>query len=214
MKYEAVIFDLDGTLTDTLGDLTNSVNYALAEMGFPLRSAEEVRSFVGNGVRRLINLSLPENTSEEICEKCLTIFRGYYKNNSCVLTKPYDGITEMLSELKNRGIRIAVVTNKTHTTAVDIVEHFFGNLVEFTIGQIDGMVRKPQPDGIYLALEKLGISKENSVYVGDSEVDCITAKNACIPCIGVTWGFRDREVLEKNGADCIVDKPQEILNCV
>ncbi len=214
MKCEAVIFDLDGTLTDTLGDLTSSVNYALAEMGFPARSAEEVRSFVGNGVRRLINLSVPEETNDEVSEKCLSIFKEYYKSNSCVLTKPYDGIVELLEDLKNKGIRTAVVTNKMHSAAADIVEHFFGNLVDFTIGQIDGVAQKPQPDGIYLAVEKLGVSKENAVYVGDSEVDCITAKNAGIPCIGVTWGFRDREVLEANGADFIAEKPQEILNCV
>lgn len=214
MECKAVIFDLDGTLTDTLADLKNSVNYALSELGFPARSVDEIRSFVGNGVRRLIYLSVPENTPDEVSEKCLCIFKEYYKNHSFVLTKPYDGIVEMLTELKSREIKVAVVTNKMHTAAADIVEHFFGNLVELTVGQVDGMAQKPQPDGIYLALEKLGVSKENAVYVGDSEVDCVTAHNAGIPCIGVTWGFRDGEVLEANGADFIVNNPQEILNCV
>ena len=214
MRFEAVVFDLDGTLTDTLADLANSVNYALSEFGFPARSMDEVRSFVGNGVRRLIYRSVPESTPDDVSEKCLEVFKEYYKNNSCVFTKPYEGITEMLSDLRIRGIKTAVVTNKMHSAAVDIVEHFFGNLIEFTVGQVDGMAQKPQPDGIYLALEKLGVSKENAVYVGDSEVDCVTAQNAGVPCIGVTWGFRDREVLEAHGASSIVDKPQEILNCV
>ena len=214
MKFEAVVFDLDGTLTDTLADLANSVNHSLSEFGFPARSTDEVRSFVGNGVRRLIYCSVPENTPDETSEKCLEVFKEYYKNNSCVFTKPYYGITEMLADLKNRGVKTAVVTNKMHSAATDIVEHFFGNLIDFTVGQVDGMAQKPQPDSIYLALEKLGVSKENVVYVGDSEVDCITAQNAGVPCIGVTWGFRDREVLETYGASFIVDKPQEILNCV
>ncbi len=214
MKYKAVLFDLDGTLTDTLSDLTNSVNYALLQFGFTARSADEVRSFVGNGVRRLINLSVPENTPDDICEECLNLFKEHYKNNSCIETKPYEGISEMLAELKSRGIKTAVVTNKMHSAAADIVERFFGSFVEVTVGQVDGVAQKPQPDGIFFALEKLGVSKENAIYVGDSEVDCLTARNAGVPCIGVEWGFRDRSVLEAHGADIIVNKPQGILNCV
>lgn len=214
MRFEAVIFDLDGTLTDTLADLANGVNYALSQFGFPARSEDEIRSFVGNGVRRLVYRSVPENTPDEVSEKCLEVFKEYYKNNSCVFTKPYEGITEMLSVLRDMGVKTAVVTNKMHGAAVDIVEHFFGDLIEFAVGQVDGMPQKPQPNGIYLALEKLGVSKNNAVYVGDSEVDCVTARNAGIPCIGVTWGFRDREVLEAHGASFIVNKPQEIFNCV
>lgn len=211
MKYDAVIFDLDGTLTDTLGDLRNSVNYALNQFGFPERSLDEVRSFVGNGVRRLIYLSVPENTSEEVSEKCLDVFKEYYKENSLVETKPYDGIIEMIEKLRNDGVKTAVVTNKMHEAAEDIVRIFFGNLIDVTLGQVDGVAQKPQPDGINLVLEKLGVSKEKAVYVGDSEVDCITAKNAEIPCIGVTWGFRDKDVLIENGADIIVDSPEDII---
>lgn len=211
MKYDAVIFDLDGTLTDTLGDLRNSVNYALNQFGFPERSLDEVRSFVGNGVRRLIYLSVPGNTSEEVSEKCLDVFKEYYKENSLVETKPYDGIIEMIEKLRKDGVKTAVVTNKMHEAAEDIVRIFFGNLIDVTLGQVDGVAQKPQPDGINLVLEKLGVSKEKAVYVGDSEVDCITAKNAEIPCIGVTWGFRDRDVLIENGADIIVDSPEDII---
>lgn len=211
MKYDAVIFDLDGTLTDTLEDLKNSVNFAMREFGFPERTTDEVRSFVGNGVKRLIDLSVPENTSDEVSAECLSVFKSFYKDNSLVSTKPYDGIIPMLEKLKKDGVKTAVVTNKMHEAAVDIVNLFFGELIDVTIGQIDGVAQKPQPDGIYSALEKLGVSKEKSVYVGDSEVDCITAKNAGIPCIGVTWGFRDREILVGNGADFIINFPEEIF---
>lgn len=211
MKYDAVIFDLDGTLTDTLEDLKNSVNFAMREFGFPERTTDEVRSFVGNGVKRLIDLSVPENTSDEVSAECLSVFKSFYKDNSLVSTKPYDGIIPMLEKLKKDGVKTAVVTNKMHEAAVDIVNLFFGEMIDVAIGQIDGVAQKPQPDGIYSALEKLGVSKEKSVYVGDSEVDCITAKNAGIPCIGVTWGFRDREILVGNGADFIINFPEEIF---
>ncbi len=211
MKYEAFIFDLDGTLTDTLGDLADSVNYALREFGFPERTTEEVKSFVGNGVRRLIYSSVPENTDEETFENCLAVFKEYYKNHSLIETKPYDGIISMLETLKKQGIKTAVVTNKMHEAAEKIVRIFFGDLIDLTLGQIDGIAQKPQPDGIYSVLEKLGVSKEKAVYVGDSEVDCITAKNAGVPCIGVTWGFRNKSVLLENGADYIADTPEEII---
>ena len=214
MKYDAVIFDLDGTLTDTLADLRNSVNYALSEYGVPERTTEEIRSFVGNGVRRLIYLSVPENTPDEISEGCLLKFKKHYDANSLVETKPYDGIIEMLSKLKKHGIKTAVVTNKMYSAATDIVEHFFGKLIDITVGQIDGVPQKPQPDGINKALESLELPKEKAVYVGDSEVDCKTAKNAGLPCIGVTWGFRDREILAANGADFIINCPEDIFNCI
>lgn len=214
MKYDAVIFDLDGTLTDTLADLRNSVNYALSQFGFRERTTDEIRQFVGNGVRRLIYLSVPENTPEEISEACLAVFKEHYESNSLVETKPYDGISEMLLRLKGNGIKTAVVTNKMNEAAVDIVNHFFGNLIYVTVGQTDGAAQKPRPDGIFKALEILGVSKESAVYVGDSEVDCITAKNAGIPCIGVTWGFRDREILYENGADFIIRSPEDIFDCI
>ncbi len=211
MKYEVILFDLDGTLTDTLGDLTNSVNFAMREFGFPERTLDEVRSFVGNGVKRLIDLSVPENTDSETAGRCLSVFKEYYKNNSLVETKPYDGIIPMLEKLKKYGIKTAVVTNKMHEAAEAIVRIFFGDLIDITLGQVDGVAQKPQPDGIYHVLEKLGVPKEKAVYVGDSEVDCITAKNAEVPCIGVTWGFRDKSVLIENGADFIADTPEDII---
>lgn len=214
MKFEAIVFDLDGTLTDTLTDLKNSVNFALGEMNFPERSLDEVRQFVGNGVRRLIYLSVPENTPDEISEQCLSIFKEHYKSNSLVETKPYDGIVPMLESLKNKGIKTAVVTNKMQEAAVDIVEKFFSGLIDEAIGQVDGIAQKPQPDGVYAALKKLEVTKDKAVYVGDSDVDCKTAHNAGIPCIGVSWGFRGRKVLAENGADYIIDSPSELLELI
>ncbi len=214
MKYDAVIFDLDGTLTDTLTDLKNSVNYALEHFGFPERTTEEIRSFVGNGVKRLVFLSVPENTPEEVAGKCLSTFKEHYAANSLVETQPYDGITDVLKYLRENKIKTAVVTNKMHSAAEDIVKYFFDGLIDVTVGQIDGVAQKPQPDGVYRALDLLGVSREKAVYVGDSEVDCITAKNADIPCIGVTWGFRDRDILIENGADYIADRPTEIFDYI
>lgn len=211
MKYEAVIFDLDGTLVDTLDDLTDSVNFALSSFGFLMRSREEVRSFVGNGVRKLVYLSVPEGTDEETSEKCLGVFKEHYKNNSRNKTKPYDGIIELLEKLCESDVKTAVVTNKMQSAAKDIVEFFFGNKISLAVGQLDGVAQKPNPDGVLLVLEKLGIKKEKAVYVGDSEVDCITARNAGVDCIGVTWGFRSAETLKESGAGIIVDEPLQIL---
>ena len=214
MKYDAVIFDLDGTLTDTLEDLKDSVNFALKNFGFPERTLDEVRSFVGNGVKRLMLQSVPCGTDEKTAEECLAVFKEYYKEHSLVKTKPYNGIVPMLSELKKQGIKTAVVTNKMNEAAQEIVSIFFDGLIETTVGQVDGIAQKPQPDGIFSVLEKLGASKDKAVYVGDSEVDCITAKNAGIPCVGVTWGFRDESVLRENGADYIISYPQEIFSII
>lgn len=214
MKYDAVVFDLDGTLIDTLEDLQDSVNYALSQFGFPARAYEEIRSFVGNGVRRLVYLSVPEGTDEETSERCLDIFKEHYRHNSRNKTRPYDGICALLEKVSAAGFKTCVVTNKMQDAAVDIIKSFFGDNIHVTVGQIDGVAQKPEPDGVWLALEKLGVSTDRAVYIGDSEVDCLTAHNAKLPCIGVTWGFRGRRVLEENGAEFIVDTPEEILSII
>ncbi len=211
MKIDGIVFDLDGTLIDTLEDLKDSVNFALAKFNFPARSLDEIRSFVGNGVKRLVYLSVPEGTSEETSEECLNIFKEHYKGNSRNKTAPYAGINEMLEKVNENGYKTAVVTNKIQDAAIEIIRSFFGDRIDVIIGQVDGVAQKPEPDGVWLALEKLGVSKENAVYVGDSEVDCMTAHNAGIPCIGVTWGFRDRSVLEEHKAEFIIGKPEEIF---
>ena len=211
MKIDGIVFDLYGTLIDTLEDLKDSVNFALAKFSFPARSLDEIRSFVGNGVKRLVYLSVPEGTSEETSEECLNIFKEHYKGNSRNKTAPYAGINEMLEKVNENGYKTAVVTNKIQDAAIEIIRSFFGDKIDVIIGQVDGVAQKPEPDGVWLALEKLGVSKENAVYVGDSEVDCMTAHNAGIPCIGVTWGFRDRSVLEEHKAEFIIGKPEEIF---
>lgn len=214
MKYDAVVFDLDGTLIDTLEDLKDSVNFALDKFGFPSRNLDEIRSFVGNGVKRLVYLSVPEGTDETTSEKCLDIFKEHYKGNSRNKTAPYAGIPEMLEKVKSAGFKTAVVTNKIQDAAIEIIRSFFGDKIDIIIGQIDGVAQKPEPDGVWLALEKLGVSRDKAVYIGDSEVDCMTAHNAGLPCIGVTWGFRSRAVLEENKAEFIVESPEKIMDCL
>lgn len=214
MKIDTIIFDLDGTLIDTLEDLKDSVNFALEKQGFPKRSLAEIRSFVGNGVKRLVYLSVPEETEEEISEECLAVFKEHYKKNSRNKTAPYDGICDMLEKVREKGYKTAVVTNKIQDAAIEITRSFFGEKIDVIIGQIDGVAQKPEPDGVWLALEKLGASKKNAVYVGDSEVDCMTAHNAELPCIGVTWGFRDRSVLKEHKAEFIIDKPEMLFACI
>ncbi len=213
-NYKAVIFDLDGTLLDTLDDLADAVNYTMREFGFPERSLDEVREFVGNGAKKLIELSMPDASDEVIAAQCLKVFKEYYLPNSKVKTKPYDGIISLLEALRANGYKTAVVTNKPDDAAKETVKHFFGELIDFTVGQVDGVPQKPEPDCVYTALEKLGVSKGEAVFAGDSEVDCITALNAGLDCIGVTWGFRSREVLEEHGARYITDKVDDVYGIV
>ena len=212
-NYKAVIFDLDGTLLDTLEDLADAVNYTMREFGFPERNLDEVRAFVGNGAKKLIELSMPDSSDEAIAAQCLKVFKGYYLPNSKVKTRPYDGIITLLETLKANGYKTAVVTNKPDDAAKETVEFFFGELIDFTVGQVDGVPQKPEPDCVYTALGKLGVSKE-AVFAGDSEVDCITAINAGLDCIGVTWGFRSREVLEEHGARYLTDKVDGLYDIV
>lgn len=211
MKYNAVIFDLDGTLIDTLEDLRDSVNYALDKYNMPNRNIDEIRSFVGNGIQRLVYKSIPENTSEELKESVLKAFKSHYITNSMNKTRPYNDICALVKKLKEMGLGLAVVTNKTQDAALDIMNAFFKDDFQVVIGQIDGVAQKPQPDGVWRAMELLGATKQNSIYIGDSEVDCLTAKNSGIQIIGVTWGFRGRKTLEENNADYIVDSPDEII---
>lgn len=214
MKYDTLIFDLDGTLTNTIGDLTAAVNVALEKFGFPLRTEEEITSFVGNGNRTLIKRSAPEGTDEEIREQMYSVFCEYYEGHSMVRTKPYKGTVELLGELRKLNVKTAVVTNKNEDIAEAVVEHYFGGLFDAVIGQIDGVPLKPALDGVYRAIEKLGADREKCVYLGDSEVDCMTAHNASLPIIGVLWGFRGRDIHEKYGSEYIIEKPSEILEII
>lgn len=204
MKYKLAIFDLDGTVLDTLDDLTASVCFALTECGYPARTKDEVRRFVGNGIRRLISLAVPEGTPEKDESRVYRCFTEHYSRHCADATKPYDGITEMLRTLKNEGCRLAVVSNKSDNAVKPLCEKYFGGIFDFAVGEREGIKRKPSPDAVYEVLHTLGFRREEAVYIGDSEVDIQTAENSGVDCISVDWGFRDRELLRRSGASVIV----------
>ncbi len=214
MKFNSVVFDLDGTLLDTLGDLRDSVNFALEKNNLPKRTTEEIRSFVGNGIRLLIERSVPESTSIEITDKCFSDFKEYYKDHSAILTKAYGGIIDLMKDLKSKGVKIAVVSNKADFAVKTLMEDYFSGLYDCAYGERAGVMRKPAPDGVFAAINKMGADVNGTVYIGDSEVDVITSKNANLPCIAVTWGFRDKKVLESLNPEYIVDSPAEILRII
>lgn len=206
--FDTVIFDMDGTLLNTLTDLHISTNFALGELGFPLRSFDEVRNFVGNGVEMLIRRALPKNCDDKTVMKCMEIFKKHYAENMYNNTKPYDGIIEVLKALN--GIKKAVVSNKFDYAVKKLCKKYFDELIDFSVGQSDDVPPKPDATGILKCINELGAKK--SVLVGDSDVDIQTAKNANIPAIAVTWGFRNRNSL--TCADYIIDKPEELLKIV
>ncbi len=211
-----VIFDLDGTLLDTLADLADAVNYALSSMGYPMRTYAEVRTFVGNGVANLMRRSVPSAASDADAERALFIFRPYYAAHNRVKTAAYDGIHDMLDALLRDGYRLAVVTNKFEAAARSLVDDIFGERISVVIGESEatGRKKKPAPDGVFEAMRRLGAEPSECVYVGDSDVDIETATNASIPCIGCSWGFRGRQNLIARGlsAEMVIDAPMEILS--
>lgn len=213
-KYDTVIFDLDGTLLNTIEDLTDSVNFALGLYGFPHKSLEEIRSFVGNGAARLIELAIPDGTSNSMYEKCFIDFRNHYSINMRNKTDAYEGIMELLRQLLEKKYKMAIVSNKFDTAVKELNKIYFEKYIKVAIGESEKVSKKPAPDTVFKALEELGSVTDKSVYVGDSEVDVKTAKNAGVICVGVTWGFRSRKVLEQNGADYIIDTPQELLKII
>lgn len=205
-----IVFDLDGTLLNTLEDLKDSVNYALERQGFPLRDLNEIRSFVGNGIRLLMERAVPENINNETFEICFKDFCDYYKIHMEDKTSPYDGINEMLTNIKKAGFKTAIVTNKADFAAQDLCKRMFGENIDFVVGSSDDRPNKPAPDGVFYALEKLDSKIENTIFVGDADTDILTAKNANLPSIGVLWGFRDREVIEEAGAEYIVESVNDL----
>ncbi len=211
-QYSTYIFDLDGTLLDTIQDLAMSVNYALSQCHMPERTLDEVRRFVGNGVRLLMIRAVPDGEDNPRFQEAFDIFRSHYLEHSLDTTAPYPGIMEMLGRLKAGGKRLAVVSNKFDTATKELIRHFFGNLIEVAIGENEaaGVRKKPAPDTVNEALHQLGVGKEDAVYVGDSDVDLQTARNSGLPCISVLWGFRDREFLLENGATTFVQSPDNI----
>jgi len=213
MSYQTFIFDLDGTLLDTLGDLAASVNYALRTHDMPEHSIDDVRRFVGNGVRKLMQRAVPDGETNPTFEATFATFRQHYMAHSLDTTRPYDGIPETLAALKARGCRLAVVSNKMMAATQELIRHFFPDTIEVAIGEheAEGIRRKPAPDTVFAALRQLGVGKEGSVYVGDSDVDIQTAANAVLPCISVLWGFRNRDFLIQHGAKTFISAPSELL---
>ena len=210
MKKKAVIFDLDGTLLDTLTDLAISVNYALGVMGYKERTKEEVCSFVGNGVGVLIKKAVPQGTSDEDAKRTLGLFSEHYGKHMNDNTKPYDGIEELLAELKAAGIKTGVVSNKYDAAVKNLCARIFDDVFDVVAGERDGIARKPAPDGVFAVLAELNVDKKDAVYVGDADTDVLTAMNAGMDFIGVDWGFRSREVLEKAGAKVVVSSANEL----
>ena len=208
---EAVIFDLDGTLLNTLEDLTDSVNVALEQYHLPTRSLEEVRSFVGNGLRNLMIKATPKGEATPGFEELFMYFKDYYKSHCDIKTAPYDGILELMKELKGRGIKMAIVSNKYDLGVKALNEKFFAEYTQVAIGEREGISRKPAPDSVNEAIRLLGVEKAHTIYVGDSDVDIQTAKNADIRCVSVSWGFRDEGHLMEHGAGILIDRPLELL---
>ena len=204
-RYTAAVFDLDGTLLDTLEDLYLATNQALERHGLPLRTREEVRMFVGNGVEMLIRRAVPAGTCEDTVASVLADFKAIYAAICEDHTAPYEGILNLLTALREQGIRVAVVSNKFDAAVRDLCAHYFGGLVEVAVGESPEVPKKPAPDTVYRAMRLLGVAPADCVYVGDSDVDIRTAENAGIPCISVLWGFRDREHLLANGASAFAE---------
>lgn len=212
MRFNTVIFDLDGTILNTLEDLTDSLNMILNSEGYPIKNAEDVKTFVGNGYRQLIEKALPQKTQASEIDRCTELFRKVYYGNIANKTKPYDGIVPLLQKLKNSGIQIGVVSNKMDEATKEACRYYFDGYIDVAIGDNPTRRRKPAPDNVYEALMQLGAEKQSTLFVGDSNIDVQTAKNADLVCIGVTWGYRSRNVLISQGADFIIDRPEELLD--
>lgn len=213
MNKKAVIFDLDGTLLNTLQDLTDSTNFALAQFDYPPKTIEQIRQYVGNGVSKLIERAVPNGLDNPYFEKCLNLFKAHYKENMFNKTEPYDSIISMLEEIKSHKIKTAVVSNKFDTAVKGLCEKYFDDLIDFCAGEneLQGIRKKPAPDTVLKVLNEFGIKSDDAIYIGDSEVDIQTAKNAKIECISVLWGFKDKEFLLDNGAKILISEPNEIF---
>lgn len=211
MSIKAVIFDLDGTLLDTLGDLTSAVNTALRHHGFPLLTEEDVCSRVGNGVRKLIERSLPGNAGKTMVDDCLAEFQRAYDEHLVERTHPYQGMPVVIEAFCRRGVRMAVLSNKYHAAACRLVNHYFPGDMAVTFGERPGVPRKPDPTSTQEVMHVLGVQPDEILYIGDSDVDMQTAKKAGVTAIGALWGFRDRASLLEAGADHVVERPEDLI---
>ena len=210
MKYKAVLFDMDGTVLDTLGDLAAAVNHTLREFSMPERSIAEVTAALSNGAAYLIAHTVPDGTPKELTDKVLAAYAPYYDAHCDILTGPYDGIVPLMQKLRNRGVKLAVISNKQDTAVKPLAEKYFPGLLEIAVGESAEVRRKPNPDAVLAALRHIGVEREDAIYVGDTEVDLQTARNAGMECASVDWGFRTREQLVEIGAEHIFDTVQEL----
>lgn len=215
MTINCVIFDLDGTLLNTLDDLANAGNLTLEKFGYPTHEVQKYKYFVGNGMKNLIKRILPEDArTPENEAKVLSAFMEYYSAHSTDLTRPYDGIEDMIDTLKNKGVKIGMVTNKAHNAAISIMDKYFKGKFDYVLGQSEKFPLKPNPESAIFVCETLGSTPENSVFVGDSGVDMKTGRDGGFYPVGVLWGFRDEDELLSNGAKKCVSHPSELLNIV
>ncbi len=214
MIKDTIIFDLDGTLLNTLEDLHACFNKAITEYGYPKRTLEEIKSFVGNGIKKAIERALPSNIEECELNKIVNYFKSYYEDHMLDLTKPYDGIIGMLEDLKANNYKLAVVSNKYDAAVKQLCKKYFGKYIDIAIGESTGVRKKPEIDGVMKAIKELNSSIDNSIYIGDSDVDIKTAKNVGIPCISVLWGFRDKDFLIQNGGKLFAEKPKDIIKII
>ena len=208
---KTVLFDLDGTLLDTLGDLAAGVNHVLSFFSFPQRTREEIRSFIGNGVPTLLRRALPAGADEDTVSRAISDFTAYYLAHMCDSTVPYPGIPELLAALKRNGVNIGIVSNKKNAATCLICEKLLGGLYDYAHGAANEEERKPKPDMVYAAMAHFGTSESETVYVGDSNVDIETAANAGIACVSVTWGYRDGDALEKARATVLASDASRLL---
>ncbi|MCR4618941.1 MAG: HAD family hydrolase [Lachnospiraceae bacterium] len=214
MSYKLAVFDMDGTILNTLQDITNAINYALRENGYPERSIDEVRFFVGNGLKKLVDRAVPDGTSDESKDKVFDTLIPYYRAHSADTTKPYDGIGDLLRKLRDAGVKCAVVSNKADAAVGDLVKDYFDGLFDMWLGERPDVAKKPAPDMTKKVLDGLGFSEDEAVYIGDSDVDIMTARNSGLDEILVDWGFRSREFLVQKGAKRIVSSTDEVFNII
>lgn len=214
MAYKLAIFDLDGTILNTLEDLADATNYALGEHGYPGRTIEDVRRFVGNGIHKLIERAVPDSLTEEEIDGVHETFSAYYEQHCADKTRPYEGILQLLQHLRAAGCLTAVVSNKADVAVQPLCKHYYEGLFDYAVGERADIRRKPAPDSVQEVLRRLQVEAADAVYIGDSEVDIQTAQNAGLDSIIVTWGFRDRAYLESQGGRRFVDRPEEIEEIV
>ncbi len=212
-KYDTVIFDMDGTLLNTLEDLTDSINYTLEKYSYPTKTVAQVCSYVGNGIKLLVERAIPEGAQDPRFDEIFECFRAHYEIHCEDKTAPYFGVGDLISKLKRDGYKLAIVSNKFDAGIKALVKKFFPD-IEVAIGEREGVRKKPAPDMVKIALDQLGSREETSVYVGDSDVDFLTAKNSDLDCISVLWGFRDREFLTECGATVFAETPDEVYSII